>query len=486
MARITPVQRQFVATTVDEGAVNRAYQTGQTIAGTLSAFASRQERLEIASAKAEVAKANADATRSFYSALENNKLTFGKNPTASTNDFENILNSEMKRISDGLTSERAKSLFSESMINLKNQYQLKHDTWVTTQTTSNVFSNLSSAGESYASQATMAGASGDLNQLREIASNYNDVVIASGDALAPEQISKLNSSGQKQIVENFLYGAITERPDDALDLIESGAFNEMLAPEEILSFEKKAYAEVERQEKIAEEELEAEQESNYFEAMLAIETNSTPPTPDDIANGVRTGLYSADDGEKLIKNLTNPDDNNFSVDVYSSLNKKLADGVLTQREIADARYNREITKSQAQQFIQLMTSRPEANPAFKRALTELDSVIPSGGFLGRTPADETLYKETQAEMLDAIRDGKNPLDLVRDLKKVRNENVQSTQSLTSQRVQRELGNEPDADKFNELMGKYIENLQGATNDSARQQFRAMIKELKNKQTEMGY
>lgn len=487
MARVTRVRRKVLPDLVDPNAIGRAAQTGQIIGGALGAIAEQRQRLEQASAKSEVAKANASATRAFQATFDNNRITFQNDPIGGAKDFELKIEQETKAIRDGLTSDVSKRMFDDSVVSIKSQYNLKRDSWQVQQVSSNVFSNISDASDSYANQAFVAGGTVDFDNLQTVLTNYNDIVIASGSALSAENMQRLNESGTRAIIDSFLLGAIKEQPEDAITLIESGRLDDMLTPEERLIFEDKAFKEVERQEKLSIEEDEFVQDQNYFENMVAIQTDVNAPSVDEVVSLVNNGDISNDDGERLIKALTKDKTGTTNVGVYSQLNIKLADGSLTQRDIADAVADGDITSAQATKFIDLVTTKVSTNPSFKRALLDLDAIYPKGGFLGRTEEDERLYTEGVADLQDAIRDGRNPMDVIQEIRGSTMQNRQdSNVNAIAKQVASSIGDNPTPEKIDEELQKAAEGLQRAHDDATRQLFRAKIKELDQQRKRLGY
>lgn len=487
MARVTRVARKNFASTVDAGAISRAAQTGQTIASAVGAVAQQQERLEQASAKSEVAKANAAATRTFQATFDNNRIAFQKNPVGGAKDFESNIDTETSAIRDTLTSDLSKRMFDESVVSIKSQYQGKRDKWQVQQVSSNVFSNISEASDSYANQAFVAGGVGDFDNLQTVLTNYNDIVVASGEALSPENMKRLNESGTKAIVDSFLLGAIKEQPEDAITLLESGRLDDLLSPEERVSFGNKAFKESERQEKVSIEEDELLQSQNYFEQMVAIETGLNTPSVDDIVAAVTSGDIDESDGERLIKSLTKDITKATNVDVYSELNIKLSDGSITQRDISDAVADGEITTSQATRFIDLLTTKVASNPAYKRALLDLEVVYPKGGFLGRTAEDERLFIDGVANLQDAITEGRNPIDVIKEIRESTMQNRQNSNvNAIALQVANAIGDNPTPEKIDEEILKAADGLQRSQDDSTRSLFRAKIKELNEQRKRLGY
>lgn len=232
MAKIQRVQRQVVANTVDPSAIGRAQAPFQQAAQVAGAFAQQAERVEIASAKAEVALANSQLNGKYRTAFNNNKSTFQNDPNGSSDAFNRTIDEITNDTMNGLTTDRAKQLFSQTSLQMKDGYTNKHIDWQDRQTKANVFKNLEETTNSTAVQAYEAGKASDFDAFMTNMQVSQDLIVASAGAVSPENIQKISDSSRKAQVDGFMDGMTRNNPVEALALIESGRIDDLVTPQE--------------------------------------------------------------------------------------------------------------------------------------------------------------------------------------------------------------------------------------------------------------
>ena len=246
MAKITRVQRTAVSSTVDPQAISRAAQTGEIVAGAFGALAERQERLEIASSKAEVAKANSELNLSYRETYNENRRTYEADPKAGQDSFNNTLNTISSDAKKNLTSDRARSLFDQTSLKIQEQYKAKRIDWEDKQITANVFTDIESASESYDNQAYANGKAGDVDAFFTGLQTSQDIIVAASGAVdSQEKLASVNDNLMKGQADAFIDGMIRDNPTDIEAVVQSGRLNDLYTPQERDSILDKANQRVE-------------------------------------------------------------------------------------------------------------------------------------------------------------------------------------------------------------------------------------------------
>ena len=232
MGAIQKVRRQVIASTVDAGAIGRAQQPFQQGARVLSAFAQKQEEVDIASAKSEVAKANAQLNRQYNDQYDKNTVEFQGDPTKASQDLEARFAESTQAINETLTSERAKQLFASTSLDMSSRYKLKHDSWADIQVRKNAVTDIDTTATEYSDQAYEAGSKGDFDQYIAIQAMTNDVVIAANGVVAEGELGKISTETTKDNAMQYVAGMTRVDPEQAISLVDSGKLDEVFSLEE--------------------------------------------------------------------------------------------------------------------------------------------------------------------------------------------------------------------------------------------------------------
>lgn len=274
MARITQVERKFTASTVDAGAIDRAAQPFEQAAKVLGAVAEQKERVEVASAKSEVALKNAKMTRDLDSSFRETQALFAQDPTASMADFEVKVDSQINATVSGMNTDRSRSLMSSSAELIKQKYLSAHDRWEEGQIEKNILTDIDKTANDYAEQSYEAGKSGNLQQYLNIQGMTNDVLVASSEVVGADQLSKISDTTRKDNAVNFMAGMTRNSPSQALSVLNSGKLGEIFTKREIDKLKDNA-------ERKATTLLKADLQLRRDNPMRWLETNgSTPPEID--------------------------------------------------------------------------------------------------------------------------------------------------------------------------------------------------------------
>lgn len=244
MATITRVERTATSRTVDTGAIGRASAGFDALAQATTAVAASQERIEVASAKAEVAKANSDLNLGYRERFNENKRSFENDPKAGQDAFNNSLDSLSQSTRGSLTSDRAKTMFDTTSLKIQEQYKAKRIDWEDKRITANVFKNIEQTLESGVSQAYQAGKDGDFDAFITNLGISQDVIVAASGTVSPDKIEELSQKNTSGQVKALMDGLIRDNVEQAIPLIESGRLDEFTTQQERDKFTDKAVKKV--------------------------------------------------------------------------------------------------------------------------------------------------------------------------------------------------------------------------------------------------
>lgn len=482
MAIIRLEQRNRRISTLDPNAINRAGRVGQEIVGAVSAFAQRQQRINDATAKSEVALGNAKAEAEYENAFRNMQNQFASDPVKATDEFNKALTNADNNISQSFTTETSMGMYGQSSEFLKIKYRQKLSNWQEVQTGTNIFNNISDALDNFSVQAESAGESGDINKLQEIMDTSGDTIVAGQAALSADNVRTLNKSRIDKLSNAYILGGIRTRPDETIEELERGDYDNFIDAEQKLNYLKQANVSAKKQEDASDALLNEFKERVYEETFSRIVTGGVnAPTEQDIVDLLNNGGIDIDDFNKLISQINKPKSTRNDLGKFLDMNSQLVNGNLSNREISEAFANGQINQETAQRFIQYNTSNAKNNPAVIREVERLRALYPVNPVYGfRTEEEQKILADAEQQMIDAVITGdKSPRqvydDIVNTLETTQKE---TAKNIAQSQIMKQLGNDYDISDIEELEDKLIEQLGNSTSDRSRNLYKNRIESLK--------
>lgn len=283
--------------------------------------------------------------------FENQKLN-SENPDSFAITYTQGMEERIEKFRESAPSARALDMFNKQMNNFSTVMQGQALSWQTSQIVNNRFLSMQEMGE------TMANNVKDNPNLIELELQaIEDQVLEAASDLPPDKQKQLKAMLENKVARGYFQGLIKQDPEHALEILKSGAYNEMLTQTNKEVLENLANAEINKMRAVEQAQLKQElrelQEASK-EIVAVFERGLTPEGADTVmskldtiggkeANKIKTNIKKAMEVGLVINKFNNlsliEQDTQLNKIYENFNNNKITGQQLKIRDLLQANFN---------------------------------------------------------------------------------------------------------------------------------------------------
>jgi hypothetical protein len=381
----------------------------------------RQDILDIA----ETTKASAEFNTEYTETIEQSKKDFRNNPKDilkfSQETGLQLMNAKMETLT---TLNSKKQFASLSGAQIRNQ-TAQLNRWRYDQETTNAVLDYKQAADALAIQA------GNSLTVEELGENLEKIELMKHPAsfVFGKGTQQFIETQKKQAVENYVFNRSFSAPEQVLEEIESGVFDNIIGGEDKFKMLSNIADVSDQQDALAEQQVKDIQEQNNFNFVAKIQGQGTV-TVQEIVSAVELQKISTKDGINLIKSIKSSETQSNNPYVLAELNTQLQQGTLTTSAVIAAEAEGQIKKAVRDKYIGYLTSNLKNNPSIQRAYRTIKAEFDLRFFGQMLPKDQQDFARAIDELYEIALTGKKSVpEITKDiLKKLKEERFLDTNS----------------------------------------------------------